>query len=236
MLCKQWTPQHALQIPMILTKSLSVCVQAPTRISFFHRAFTGRRNQGWVGPILPAPTPSPGPARAADVPPAGGGLKAARHAPHVRRQHQRRLQLHSLGSPSCFAQGLSEPAGLPGCRDLFLDSRGSRPARLPPGLPWPRPISAPQSWSRWSALCLAIPAPRHPRGACDLSGFRGSVGPRGTECAGRRARRLVPCPCSSASRHWGQPHRRARRGLFARPLGFLHRWPHAASAARRLPP
>lgn len=215
-------------------------MQAPTRISFFHRAFTGCRNQGWVGPILPAPGP-----RAADVPPAGGGLKAARYAPHVRRQHQRRLQLHSLGSPSCFAQGLSEPAGLLGCRDLFLDSRGSRPARLPPGYRGPGPF--PPLRAGAAGQPTASPSPPHatPAGPaiCRVSAavlVRAEHGALGGGAARRQARRqarrLVPCPCSSAGRHWGQPHRRARRGLCARPLGFLHRWPHAASAARRLPP
>lgn len=62
MLCKQWAPQHAVQMLAIFMRSRSVCVYMHQAF-IFHRSFTGCGNQGWVGAILPAPTPSPGPAQ-----------------------------------------------------------------------------------------------------------------------------------------------------------------------------
>lgn len=93
-------------------KSKSVC--ACSRGSFFTGPSPGCGTRGWdlgwVGAILPAPTHQRG-AGAAGFRPAGGGLKAARRAPHVRRQHRPRPQRRSPGGPARLAQGLPAPLG-----------------------------------------------------------------------------------------------------------------------------
>lgn len=90
-----------------------------------------------------------------DFPPAGCRLKAAQRDPHVRRQHQRGLQLHSPGSLFALRRGCPR--------------RGATGPALPaPGARGP-PVSLPTHCSPGPLLPLhagplARPLPRCPRG------------------------------------------------------------------------
>lgn len=120
-----------------------------------------------MGSTLPGPASAR--VRAADFPPAGSRLKAARRAPHVRRQHQRGLQLHSPGSRFALRRG---------CPRRWA----TRPALAVPGARGP-PVSlaghcSPGPVPPLHAGPLACTLPRCPRGTPlprDLRslGFRG---------------------------------------------------------------
>ena len=184
--------------------------------------------QGWVDAILPAPTPSTGPALWG-FSPAGGGLKAARRALHVRRQHRLRPQR------AARATRLAWRSGCP--RRWAAESTLSAPgARGPPAaLPGPPPpLRAGPAGQR-------LPS-RHPRGVLVPSGSGGRVGRRGRGCASRLARGWLPAPAAPPAAfggglagELGGTVRTARGSGRLRPLGSLCRRPRAAAAAGPAP-
>ena len=209
-----WTIQ-SMEFSRPACPGLSFVLGRPARL------WESEPGQGWVGAIVPAPTLSPGPARRGS-PLAGGGLKAARRAPHVRRQHRLRPQR------AAQAARLACRRGCP-CR------RAAQPALPAPGRQ-ARPPPSPDPSHRSMRAPLASGCPRATPAGTASPPVPAAVR-EGRGCAARRARGRLTGSCSSAGRRWGRPRRGARRGRRARPRppGASGRWALSAASPRRPP-
>lgn len=234
MLGKQLAPLFTSRIAVILTKSLKCLrVRMGTHFSQVPRWGLGIRagpGAGWARSSQP-PAPDQG---------WRGGLSSGRRRAEgctARSAREAaapaRAAAAQPGRPARLAQGLPSLLGR------------SPPSLLPKLAAGPLPswaaAPAPSRPSRWQLAALAVSAPA-PRGS-RIPPVSAAV------WVGREGRALSKGPatapdfCISARRHWGLPGRRARRGRCARPgdpghlppLGFLHLWPGAASAARPAP-
>lgn len=164
------------------SKHACACAGRSSVLGRLARVSESEPGQGWVDAILPAPIPSPGPALLG-FSPAGGGLKAARRALHVRRRHRLRPQRSARATRLAWRRGCPRRSAT----ESALSAPGAQgpPAALPGPAP---PLRAGPAGQR-------LPS-RHPRGAPEPSGSGGRVGRRGRGCDARLARGWLLAPAA----------------------------------------